>query len=203
MKTRFVMQILIVFIALTQSAFASVELHSNDFYGNTGGVGSGRGIGLHADSSFSMTSLGLFGSLNTQSFDAQVYSSTDGHDIGSLLASSSAVIGGSANQYNDITLSFNFLAGNFYTLLFRPTEFSSSWANTIDYFNDSGLPLTIGAFTLIDGTEGFLGENFSNFLHPNLRLNASAESNVPEPGALGLLALGLIAMRAARRKNRA
>lgn len=203
--TKVVLGLGLVTVVLAQNASAAtVTLHSNNFYASLGGVGNGRGIGLHADSTFTMTSLGIFGDLINQSFDAQVYSSSNGHDIGGLLASSSAVVGGSGSQYYDIALDFTFNAGDFYTILWRPTATSSSWANSIDYYNDSGLPLTIDAFTLLDGTEGYTGVNFSNFLHPNLRLNAVDGGNqVPEPASVALLAVALLGLASARRSKKA
>jgi hypothetical protein len=189
--------------ATTVVSAAPTVLHSGDFYGYLAGVGSGRGVGFHADSSFSITSLGIYGDLISQSFDAVVFASTNGQDAGALLASSSAVVGGAGAQYYDINLNYSFNAGSYYTLLFRPTDGNGGWANAINYWNDSGLPTTIGPLTLIDGVEGYNAGDFSNFLHPDLRINADV-TPVPEPEtyAMMLAGLGLLGLAQRRRKQK-
>jgi hypothetical protein len=144
----------------------------------------------------------MFGRLVNESFDVVIFSSSNGHDAGSVLASASATVGGAGNQFYDIPINFTFNAGSFYTLLWRPTSSNSDWASTLDYYNDSGLPATVGPFSLIDGTEGYAADGFSNFLHPNLRVNGQA-STVPAPATLALLGIGWAGMAFGKRRKAA
>ena len=86
--------------------------------------------------------------LVSQSYDVQIYSSTTGHDGGNLLASASTVVGGGGAAFYDIPISFTFAAGNFYLLLWRPTDLGFA-----DWLAGSATP---GIFT--DGvTNGHAG----------------------------------------------
>jgi hypothetical protein len=55
-----------------------------------------------ADSSFSIDSIGIEGDLISQSFDVLVLSSTNGHDVGAVLASESVVVGGTGDHFYDV-----------------------------------------------------------------------------------------------------
>ncbi len=161
----------------SQCVAAPIELNSGIFRGNLSGEGHGRGLGLRADSTVNLTSIGIHVDLNVLSFDAQIYASTNGSDTGALLASESTVLGGTGFGWQDILINFTLDAGSFYVLHFRPTIPNiNNWvgAGGIDYYEDFGLPVTVGPFTLIDGEEGYTSPlNFSNALHPSLRVNVS------------------------------
>ncbi len=189
----------LVFVTNVQASL--LVLNSGDFWGKTGGEGRGRGVGILADSDFSITSLGIFGDLLQQSFDAQVYSSVDGSSADSLLASSTATVGGTGDGWNDIAINFSFTAGNYYVLHWRPTTDSNNWANTLDYYNDSALPSSIGPLTLVDGVEGYNADRFSNFLHPNLRIGL-VSNGIPEPGTMLIWSMfGCLGLSVSRRKR--
>jgi len=170
-----------------------------------GGEGGGRGIGFQADSSFSIDSAGIFMDLVSQSYDVLIYGSTNGSDAGAVLASASAVVGGSGAQYYDIAIAYTFTAGSFYVLHWRPTDLGiNDWvaANTPNgFFFDSDLPETIGPVTLLDGEEGSGPDDFGNFLHPNLRVDVvDTAVAAPEPFALALFGLGLVGLGLSRRR---
>ena len=195
-------KILILLSALLLSSnvnAALVDLNSGSFYSTIGGVGTGRGVSFKADSNFSISSLGLRGDLVAQSFDVLIYSSTDGNQVNSVLASASSVVGGTGLGWNDININYSFNAGSYYAFNWRPTNGNSSWG-TIDYYRDNALPTSIGSLlTLINGFEGFNATNFSNSLHPNLRINTSVNA-VPIPAAAFMFVPALLGFMGLRRK---
>ncbi|RLB64101.1 MAG: hypothetical protein DRH08_10205 [Deltaproteobacteria bacterium] len=54
--------------------------------------------------------------------------------------------------------------------------------------------------TLINGFEGFNADNFSNSLHPNLRINTGGTGEVPIPAAAFMFAPALLGFMGLRRK---
>lgn len=194
--------ICIVFISSIASA-TSLELNSGSLFGNSTAVGSGRGISFHADSAFSIDSVGIFGDLFAESYDVVIYSSTDGHQANSILTSATADVGGIGHTWNDIAINFSFTLGDYYVLNWRPSDGGSGvnggWAN-LSLYRDAGLPVSVGPTTLIDGLVGFSAGDFSNNLHPNLRINATTV--VPIPAAAWLFGSGfLVLVSMAGRKN--
>ena len=194
-------------VVVSDAKAAIVVLNSGSFGGTYNyGEGGGRGIGVHADSSFSIDTLGIFGDLTPRSYTVEVYSSVDGSSTSGLLASASATVGGTGNGWNDISISFPFSAGNYYVLHWRPTVSDyGNWVNTLDYYNDIALPVTVGPVTLINGEEGFTPSlDFSNTLHPNLRINTVSGPPIPEPSTVavwGLLILCGIGIGWRRRRK--
>jgi hypothetical protein len=67
-------------------------------------------------------------------------------------------------------VSFNFTAGNFYVVNWRPTN-TGSWATVpgLYYQNDAGLPYAVGPVNIVEGFEGRNAESPGNILHPRLR----------------------------------
>jgi hypothetical protein len=166
-----------------------VELHSGSFAFTTGGETTGRGIGFQALSDFSIYSIGIYGDLLEKSFDAQIYSSTDGNQANVVLAFESSVVGGSGRGWYDIGINFSFDANSYYVINWRPTDGGSDWATNLDYYNDSGLALSISDMVmLINGTAGSDAAAFDNSLHPNIRLGIQA---VPVPAAVWLFGTAL------------
>jgi len=189
--------LLFIFTALpTQAAY--VELNSGAYAGYFGAVGSGRGIGFQADAAFTVDSVGFYGNLNQESFDVVIFSSTNGNQANSILTSSTAVVGGTGIGWNEISINYSFNAGDYYVLNWRPTNISTDTWGAAAFYRDSVLPAVIGEgdlVTLINGVEGFGAENFSNTLHPNLRVN-TVVSAVPVPAAVWLFCSALIGLLA-------
>ena len=182
----------------TQASF--IELNSGDFAYTSDGEGGGRGISFQVSSSFSIDSVGIYGDLLNNSFDVLIYSSTDGHQINTILASATAVVGGTGNGWNDIAINYTFNASDFYVINWQPTSISN-WAWTLDFYNDSSLPAVVGPVTLIDGISGNdTSMNFGNILHPNIRVNVNT---VPIPAAVWLFGSGLIGLIGIARRKKA
>lgn len=168
-----------------------------------GGEGRGRGIAFEVTQDVSITSVGIFVDLVQQSYDVQIYDSTDGNDVGSLLAEATAEVGGAGAVFNDISISFDFMANSLYAILWQPTDLGfGDWVagNTAGgYGLDGNLPNTVGPFNVIngfDGNENLIG--FENGLHPVIRVTTSDTTAVPLPaGGLFLMAgiAGLCVMR--------
>ncbi len=175
-----------------------IDAHSPVHFGTFSSAGPGRAQGIVADSDFSVSGIGIYGDLVSQSFDIVVYSSTDGHSAGAILATASDIVGGTGMGWNDIALDFDFIMGNFYVVNWRPTVPNANWG-IIEYYRDNILPHTVGPLTLLEGFEGYNAQNADNFLHPRLRYITAV--SVPQPEIFGLFLLGLFGFGLLRRKH--
>lgn len=196
--------------ALATGAAQATILQMNSGVGGadngSSGEGEGRGIGFLANSSFNIDSVGIKWNLVQQSYDAQIFASTNGSDLGAQLASASAIVGGAGDTNNDIAINFSFNAGSHYVLIWSPTDLGDNdWSagTTVDaYFFDSSLPATNGPVTLINGFEGNgsgTGGGFDNSLHPNMYVNIV---DVPEAATLALFGLGLAGLGVTVRRRK-
>jgi hypothetical protein len=168
------------------------------FMGDSPGIT--RGITFRVDTSFGISSVGLYSDIGSTSYDVTIYSSTDGNQLGGALASTTATVGGTGLRWYDIPISFSFGASSYYAIEWSTTSGSVIPGGTGAYFHygsDLNLPLTTGPVTLIDGFGGN-SQNFGNTFHPRLRVDTDA---VPEPTTLLLLGGGLLALAATRRRT--
>lgn len=150
------------------------NLETPSFWATAGGPGYGRGIGFQADSDFKLNAVSIMGELIKQEFEVVIYTSTDGHTAGSVLATFSATVGGTGNGWNTVPVAFDFEEGDFYVVNWRPLTPSTTWVNSLDYYNDSGLPATIGPLTVLEGYEG-TDASPSNPLHPYFKFLTGAD----------------------------
>lgn len=190
------MACLLVIGGARSASAAPIVVNSGDFVSTSDGEGGGRAQGIQATSAFSISSLGIFGDLELLSFDVVIYASTNGSDVGAVLETSSAIVGGTGNGWNDIPINFSFIAGSFYVVNWRPTiDNPGNWANTLDFYDDSALPVDVGPITLLEGIEGFTADNSANAVHASFRYDIVA----PEPASVMLFGLGVAGLCAARR----
>lgn len=200
------MKIATAFIALTafaaapQALAADFVVNSGVFFATTGGPGSGRAQGIEVLNSFSLTALGVAADLPLDTYEVVIYASSDGVSPGATLATFSATLAGSGFDATQIATPFNFVAGNFYIVNYRPADTVFEAATTFDYWDDFGLPVTVGPIRLVEGIEGFTATNSGNFLHPNFRYR-TGEIVVPAPAAFALFGLGALALGLARRRR--
>lgn len=151
------------------------DLATPNYGATSDGEGAGRAIGFQADTDFKLNAVSIMGDLTKQSFDVVIYSSTDGHTAGGVLATFSATVGGTGLDWNTVPVAFDFVEGNFYFVNWRPSA-SGNWATSIDYYLDTGLPFSVGPLTILEGVSGANAEE-SNTYHPHFKFLTGADCN--------------------------
>jgi hypothetical protein len=167
------------------AAAEAIIVNSGDF-ANTGSFpGTGRGQGFQALSDFKIDFLAIFGDLKFQLFTVIVYESPDGSTVAPGVTVANGYVGGIGNNWNAIAIDKKFYAGNFYIVNWRPADGNDQWVNSLDYYWDFALPVTVGPIKLVDGIEGFNAEHSANASHPSFMYGIKTQ--VPEPAMLILL----------------
>lgn len=209
MKKLFVLLCAILGAVSSQVSASVLTLDQGRIYSDSydnGGMGSGRGIGFQVNQSFNMTKLAIdLNVVSAQSgFQFDVYSSSDGHNAGSLL--NSVLFGLNAGSgYQDQSFNFAFQMGNYYVINFKRTDDQWLGSNLGTYYawEDVGsfVPHNYGAITVLEGFEGAFPNN-GNPLIPFMRLTTDiGENNVPEPTTMLLLGFGLVALGFGKRNK--
>ena len=178
---------------------------------DVGSVGTGRGVGFTVDETFSIASLGFDLSVtqaNGALYTYEIFSSTDGHTAGGLLASTTFGLG-VGNGWMDQLLNFTFNAGSAYVVNFSRVDNGNlagigthyTWESTSGSWGVKDI-VDYGPFRTVEGFEGAAPDN-SNPLIPFVRFTTGAAVGaVPEPGtwAMMLLGFGGIGMTMRRRR---
>lgn len=152
---------------------------------SNGGMGSGRGLGFHADENFSINSfaidLSVPGAETSPQYTFEIFDSTDGHTAGQLLASTNFYLT-EGEGYQLQPLVFSFVAGNFYVINFSRVDGQHLGQLGTHYsWEDVGtfVPYDYGVLTLLEGYEG-ADPNPSNPLIPWVQFS-DVQISVPEP----------------------
>lgn len=150
------------------------------------GWDSGRGMQFVMNANQSITSFGVLQDVTNKILNFEIFDVTND----AVLASgSTGNVSTAGLQFIDVFFGeIALLAGNTYHM-----EFDFTGNSNLNYFHWEGQRpnYTEGAFSNIDGTLGGPGGT-SNSILPQFRVNASADTALPEPGTLALFGLSLV-----------
>jgi len=142
---------------------------------DNGGMGSGRGLGFHADENFSMTTFAIDLSVPSAEASAtyqfEIYDSTDGHTAGVMLASTSfnLYLG---EGYQPQPFVYDFVAGNYYVIHFSRVDDEQLGQLGTKYSWESGfVPYDYGILTVVEGFGSSADPTPGNPLIPHVQFN--------------------------------
>ena len=166
--------------------------HYSASYDN-GGMGSGRGIGFVANSSFDMSSFGIDISVLSATSDLykfDVFASTDGHSAGSLLTSTSFNLA-VGNGWQDFAFNYSFVAGNAYVINFARLGGGHLGTLGTHYSWEPSAHINYGVLSIVEGFEAEPPQNDNPLvMHTRMNYTAGSTNNVPDHGSTLLLLAG-------------
>ncbi len=172
--------------------------------GSTFGLGAGgtRGDIVTMTGDFTLTSIGIDAQIDLATgltFNAYVYDAAGTTQL--AVGPNVGFVGTGIEQFYDLPIAFTLLAGHSYDIGIDFQAFNAPNLQVRYYFFDSGTDssFSVGPVTVIDGEESRCGT--CNIFAPNLQLNGSAQTAVPEPGTLTLLASGAFGLVGALRRR--
>ena len=154
-----------------------------------GGMGAGRGVSFLATQDFTIHSMGIDIALMQEDstlYNFEIYSSTNGHDAGDLLASVSKTLAAAAG-WHDAAMDFTFQSGDYYVINFERAD--HQWLDGVGthYAWEGGnTAVSYGPFTVVEGFADSPPNN-GNPLIPYMRMSTDASAAVPEPASWAMM----------------
>ena len=211
MKSLYVLSAFAALATATGASAATITIDQGSPYQTAydyGSMGAGRGVSFLATQNFSITSMGVdLGILATNStnYVYQIFSSTNGHNVGSLLASTTFQLN-AGSGYQDKALSFAFNAGSYYVVNFARADGASFGSNLGTHYAYEGAAslISYGPLTVVEGFEGTPINNSNPLMIYTRLTTVDATAAVPEPATWAMMigGFGLVgaSMRYRRRK---
>lgn len=212
MKSIYVLSALAAVASATSLSAAVVTIDQGAPYQSgydNGGMGNGRGVSFIANQDFSISSIGVDLNVllaNTTNYTYQIFASTDGHNVGSLLSSVAFQLG-AGSGYRDQAISYAFTAGQYYVVNFARIDNAALGSNLGTHYvwenlGGQSAAVNYGPLTVVEGFEGSPPNN-SNPLIPLTRFNTGASTTaVPEPATWAMMIGGFGAVGGAMRYRR-
>ena len=152
------------------------------------GAGGTRGDYVTMTGNFSLLHIGIQGEIAVgaqETFNAYVYTGDGSMQL--AVGPNMTFTGDGTEQFYVLPINFTLLSGQNYDIGIDFHSFNDPNLQIEYYFFDAGSnpPFSVGPFTVTDGEESHCGA--CNVLAPNLVVD-----NVPEPGSLTLVGMGLL-----------